>query len=107
VTLKIAFANTETEQKWLLSGPLTGAWARELKSIWDNAPRARGVKKRIIDLSEVTLIDENGEEVLRTLGEQGVRFMGGGVSTRHLLDQIRSKGERSLRKCLRGWTRHS
>lgn len=102
MTLKITFADTKTEQRWLLSGQLTGAWARELKSIWDSAPRARSVRSRIIDLSEVTLIDDHGEEVLRAMGEQGVRFIGGGVSTRHLLDQIRNKGEPSLRKCLCG-----
>ena len=107
MTLKITFSDTETEQRWLLSGQLTGAWARELKSIWDSAPRAGSVRKRIIDLREVTLIDNDGEEVLRALGDQGVRFIARGVSMRHLLEQIRSKGERSLRKCLCGWTRHS
>ena len=98
--MKITFADTETEQRWLLSGQLTGPWAKELKSIWDSAPRARTVRKRVIDLSEVTLIDNDGEEVLRAMGEQGAGFIARGIATRHLLDQIRNKGERSLRRCL-------
>ena len=100
MTLKITFADTATEQKWILSGQLAGPWAAELKSIWEAAPRAPSVTKRIIDLRDVTMIDDTGAEVLRAMDDSGAEFIARGISTRHLLDQIHNKRQCPLRKCL-------
>jgi hypothetical protein len=56
-------------------------------------------------LSDVTFIDEDGESLLSEMRSAGVEFVATGVETKHLLQHLKSKGERPLRRligCLTG-----
>ena len=54
----------------------------------------------VVDLSEVTFIDESGERLLSEMRSNGADFVAAGVETAHLLKNLRAKGERSLRRCI-------
>ncbi len=43
---------------------------------------------RIVDLSEVTSIDRNGEEILMRMIHQGARCTATGIYTRHLFEEL-------------------
>jgi len=68
--LRITIAETPTEQKWTLEGQLVHPWILELKSTWTRTETARRERKCVVDLSGVTFIDTNGEEVLAELCKQ-------------------------------------
>src|SRR5205085_10609764 len=98
--LKITHEGTASEQRWTLCGQLSGPWVAELRSAWE---RVRGRFKGgsyVVDLSDVTSIDEYGESLLRNMKEDGVRFVARGVDMRHILSHLRSKGKPSLRRSL-------
>ena len=96
--LRIAHAQTETEQRWTLCGQLTGPWIAELQACWEHG-RHIGIKTRmVVDLSDVTFIDESGEKLLSEMRSEGVEFVGAGVDTKHLLQHLNAKGERALRR---------
>jgi hypothetical protein len=51
----------------------------------------------LVDLSEVTFIDEGGERLLSEMRSGGATFVVAGVDTKHLLDNLKVKGEPALR----------
>jgi hypothetical protein len=100
--LRITHVQTKREQRWTLCGQLRGPWVDELRQCWEHhveqgsngARRARAV----VDLSDVTFIDENGEKLLSEMRSGGAVFIAAGVETKHLLKHLRAKGERPLRR---------
>jgi hypothetical protein len=52
----------------------------------------------IVDLSDVTFIDESGENLLEEMRSGGAKFVACGVETKHLLKHLRTGGERSVRR---------
>jgi len=96
--LRIMNNVTASEQRWTLCGKLTGPWVAELLSNWRNTRRASPQQRYIIDLSEVTFIDENGEDALRAMSSEGAKFVAVGVETNHIFENLRAKGKRTLRR---------
>ena len=87
--------NRETgRRKWILCGQLAGPWVAELEGQWREAPDLPA----LVDLSDVTFIDEAGERLLREMRRRGVEFVASGVETRDVLDNLGSGGARISRK---------
>jgi hypothetical protein len=92
--LKITTTNSPEEQRWSLQGQLVGQWAAELRSAWRGAQVEGDTRKCIVELTEVTSIDRNGEEVLSEIMSHGGEFVASDVYTKHLLQNLRSEWER-------------
>jgi anti-anti-sigma regulatory factor len=91
--LRITNRAVVNEERWILSGQLVGPWVEEFRSNWDQVrDRSRG-RRYVIDLSEVTLIGENGEGLLGELRDEGAEFVATGVYTKHLLENLKSNEE--------------
>jgi len=88
--LKITITETPTEQRWVLHGRLTHASVSELRTHWRKTHRARQGRTCVVDLNDVTGIDQSGERVLRAMMREGAHFIARGVYTTHLLAAIRS-----------------
>lgn len=96
--LRITHARTETEQRWTLCGQLTRPWVTELRACWEQCREAAAHSRIIVDLSDVTFIDESGEMLLSEMRSEGAEFVAAGVETRDLLKNLKGKGERPLRR---------
>ncbi len=94
--LRITHAQSEAGQRWTLCGQLTGPWVEELRASWERR-HALGDAHAVVDLSDVTFIDEAGEKLLREMRSGGAEFVALGVDTKHLLKHLVAKGERPLR----------
>jgi anti-anti-sigma regulatory factor len=98
--LKITNDGTTSQQRWTLCGQLSGPWVEEFRSIWEVSRVKSNGRPCIVDLSDVTSIDEGGETLLRTMKQNGVRFVARGVDMRHILNHLRTKAKPSLRRSL-------
>jgi ABC-type transporter Mla MlaB component len=96
--LRITHAQTETEQRWTLCGHLTRPWVAELRACWEHGRRVGVNARTVVDLSDVTFIDESGETLLSEMGSHGAEFIAAGVETKHLLKNLKGKGQRPLRR---------
>ena len=85
--LKITRIETSAEEKWTLHGRLAGLWVSELRSCWKKTHRTDANLKCIVDLNDVTFIDEKGERLLRTMSKEGVQFIASGIYIKHLLQE--------------------
>jgi hypothetical protein len=95
--LRITAPESEERQKWILQGQLAGPWVAEFKSTWDKAPQHH---KCVVDLTDVTFVDEDGARVLCSMKEAGVRFVARGVDNKYLLDDLKRQTEPPMRRCL-------
>ena len=96
--LRITHAQTETEQRWTLCGQLTRPWVAELRACWEHGRQVGANARTVVDLSDVTFIDESGEKLLSEMGSDGAEFIAAGVETKDLLKNLKAKGERPLRR---------
>jgi hypothetical protein len=101
--LRITHSGTETEQRWTLCGQLTGPWVAELRACWEHGRQAAMDAHAVVDLSDVTFIDESGAQLLSDMRSGGTEFVAGGVDTEHLLKDLKTKGERPLRRFIGAW----
>jgi hypothetical protein len=96
--LRVSYTDTAGGQRWSLCGHLAGPWVDELRSCWreahERAPRARTV----VDLSDVTFIDEAGERLLSEMHSAGTEFIAAGVENKHVLASLKEEGKRPLRR---------
>jgi hypothetical protein len=93
--LKITITDLPDEQRWYLEGLLVGRLAIELESAWRKARLAEDTRRRIVDLTDVSSIDRNGEAVLAEIMGQGAEFIASDVYTKHLLRKLRRDFKRS------------
>jgi anti-anti-sigma regulatory factor len=84
---------TQDGQKLILHGQLAGPWVNELSAVWNKS-------LAVVDLTNVTFVDEAGAEVLCSMNNAGVKFVARGVDTRQLLEDMRRKMEPARRCCL-------
>jgi hypothetical protein len=89
--LKITVTETPTEQRWVLEGRLTRLWVAALRLHWRKTRSARQGRTCIVDLNDVTGIDQHGERVLRMMMHEGARCLARGVFTTYLLAAIAPK----------------
>jgi len=100
--LRICYSEVDAEQRWKLSGQLAGAWVNELRSCWQRARTAESHRNAVLDLSEVTFIDEAGERLLSDMRTAGATFVAAGVENRHLLRNLNVYGKKPLRRLVAG-----
>jgi len=85
--LRITIDETTTEKRWILQGRLVGLWVIELRRTWKKAHRPDNNRKCVVDLSDVTFIDEKGVRLLRAMSKQGAQFVATGIYIKHVLQQ--------------------
>jgi hypothetical protein len=98
--LKITNSGTATEQRWTLYGQLTGPWVAELRSNWEQRRYESEGGKCLVDLTDVTFIDEGGEGLLQQMRNEGAEFTASGVDTKDVLENLNTGGKRTLRRFL-------
>lgn len=86
--LRITIADTPTEQKWTLEGQLVRPWTAELKSAWTKTENSRRERTCVVDLTDVTSIDKDGEKALAALSKEGATFLATGCYTRYLVHKL-------------------
>jgi hypothetical protein len=89
--LRITVVETVSEQRWTLEGRLVQPWISELKATWMKTETARRERKCVVDLTDVTSIDKNGEKLLADLSKEGAELIATGCYTRHLVHNLNRK----------------
>jgi len=96
--LRFSCCGSGGSERWDLCGELSGPWVDEVRSVWwrirKQSPRAHAV----IDLRNVTFIDEKGERLLIEMQSSGAEFLASGVEHKDLLANLDSQGKRPVRR---------
>ena len=89
--LKITITNTSKHELWTLQGRLVAPWVKELKANWKRAHRTTQCRRCIVNLHDVTFIDQSGERMLRYMFNQGAQLVASDVYVKQVLDRLRRK----------------
>jgi hypothetical protein len=73
-----------------LEGKIAGEWVNELRRTWNELRRRKLGRAMIVDLSDVSFIDEEGKQLLALMFRQGAEFRSGPLlsMTRLILNRI-------------------
>lgn len=96
--LRFSFYRSDDGEQWKLCGELSGPWVDELRLLW-NRIRERGRRTRaMVDLRDVTFIDESGAALLAEMQRTGAEFVAKGVDHKHLIANLNGRGGRAVRR---------
>ena len=90
--LKLSIVEANGQRRLVLEGMLIAPWTDEVESAWRRARENLEGRKLVIDLTNVTVISQEGESTLFNLTQSGAKFTCGGVLTKHLLKQVARRG---------------
>src|SRR5579863_6040977 len=87
VMLKITVEKTETSTNFKVEGKLAGPWVVEFERSWEASASDRG-QRVIVDISEVTFVDSEGQKLLARIHREGAKLQARGCMNRSIVDQI-------------------
>ncbi len=101
---KISIIDTPCKRTLLVEGTLIPPWTTELKRAWRDAGQGLEGRRLVIDLADVTVIGQEGENTLLELMTNGAKFSCGGVLTKHVLKQLARRFQNKVREVLNSTT---
>jgi hypothetical protein len=97
---RISTIDTQRERRLVVEGTLVQPWVAELRRSWGDAGASLDGRKLVIDLSNATMIDAEGEAAIFDLIKQGAKFRCSDVFTKHVLKQLAHRCHTKLRNVL-------
>jgi hypothetical protein len=91
--LRITITDGPSQERWILQGRLVTPWIDELETSWKESRTRHDAMRYVVDLTDVTLIDERGEKLLEAMKRAGAEFIACGVYIKHVLEAIDSQCE--------------
>jgi ABC-type transporter Mla MlaB component len=85
---RVSYSDTADGQRWSLHGRLAGPWVDELRACWTYARDLAPLAHAIVDLKQVTFIDEAGQALLAEMRSAGAEFIATGVEHQYLLAML-------------------
>lgn len=98
---RISTIDTQRERRLVVEGTLVQPWVAELRRTWSDAGASLNGRTIVIDLSNATTIDAEGEKVISDLIKEGAKFCCSGVLTTHVLKQLAHRCNTRLRNVLK------
>jgi hypothetical protein len=92
--LKISVIDRRTERRLVLEGKLIAPWVAELRTAWQAANGQVGGPALVVDLRNVTVISQEGENALLEFMGDGAKFCCSGVLIRHLIQELARRHKR-------------
>ena len=86
--LRISIIELRNERRLVLEGKLIAPWTTELRSACEKARENLKGRELVVDLRNLTVISPEGENLLVTLMNEGIKFRCCGVFTRQLLREL-------------------
>lgn len=85
----------------VVEGTLVKPWVAELRRTSDDAGSSLEGRSLVIDLTDATAIDREGEAAILELMQAGAKFCCTGVLTKHVLKQLAGKCHAGLSDVMR------
>ena len=86
--LKISVIDGRRQRRLIVEGKLIAPWTAELKTACDRAKADLDDRDFVVDMKHLTMINQEGEDIVLELMNDGVKFLSHGVFTKHILRQL-------------------
>jgi hypothetical protein len=95
--LRISVIDTSNRRRLVIEGKLMAPWASELTTAMEQATTNLNGRELVIDVRGLTVVTEDGENVLLELMKEGARFRSG-VFTKQVLKRLARKIRRNVQE---------
>jgi len=86
--LRISTIDTPSQRRLVVEGKLISPWTTELRTAYDYAEADLEGRDLVVDLKNLTIISQEGEDLVTELMNEGVKFQCCGLFARLLLRQL-------------------
>ena len=93
--LKISVVDSRTERRLVLEGKLIAPWVAELRTAWKAVNEEIKGRALVVDLGNVAVISQEGENALLELMNEGAKFRCSGLLTKHVIQELRRRSKRN------------
>jgi hypothetical protein len=98
--LRISVVDSRTECRLVLEGKLIAPWVAELRAAWEAVNQEIKGRALVVDLGNVAVISQEGENALLELMNEGAKFRCSGVLTKHVIQELRRRSKRDSTKAI-------
>jgi len=91
---KITTFDNQAQRVLLLEGSLVGPWLPELQRTWDETRQTHEGAILIVDLTNLTIVSQHGENILFQMMSEGARIVGRSFLAREVLKQLERRRNR-------------
>ena len=96
--LKISILDTPCHRRLVLEGKLIAPWVAELRKVFENSRADLDGRDLVIELKNLTAINQEGENLFLQLMNSGVKFRGCGVFSKHVLRLVARRTRHDARE---------
>jgi hypothetical protein len=100
---RFSYSHSERGEQWGLYGRISGSWVEELRSLWRRIREQTPHAEALVDLRDVTFIDESGERLLAEMRAAGAEFAVAGVKHKHIPANLSGPGSAAIRSKIKDW----
>jgi len=86
IVIRITAQQESTATRLFLEGKLSGPCVDELDKCWQTCPN--GEVPLVVDLTNVSFVDERGKELLARMHNKGIRLFSKSVMTKCIVEEI-------------------
>jgi hypothetical protein len=97
--LKISRIDSASQRRLVVEGKLIAPWAGELRNACQEAKADLDGRELVVEMRHITMISQEGENVILELINEGTRFRCRGEFTKHVVKELtrRASGIRRTR----------
>lgn len=95
--LRISVVNDPRATRFKLEGKLAHEWVGEAQKAWSTLSALNGRKRVMVDLMDVSFVDDLGRELLATMHKAGAKLLGYGPMISAVIEEIQSEESESAR----------
>jgi hypothetical protein len=99
---KDSVIDSRTERRLVLEGKLIAPWVAELRTACKAANGELEGRALVVDLRNVTIISQEGENALLELMSEGAKFRCSGVLTKHVIQQLARRRKKNSSEPIQG-----
>ena len=89
--LKISIVDSDKERRLIVEGKLIAPWTTELQRACDEARQGLSGRELGLDLKDLTVISQEGENLIAALMKEGIKVRGCCVFAREVLRKLRGR----------------
>jgi anti-anti-sigma regulatory factor len=97
--LRISVQNGPLTKRLKLEGKLAHEWVGEAEREWAALTAANGEKTVVVDLFDVSFVDDSGWKLLAQMHHAGAKLAGSGPMMSALIEEIEGKEEALAEEC--------
>ena len=94
--LKISLIDNARQRRLVVEGKLIAPWAAELRSACEKARADLRGRDLVVEMKHITMITQEGENVILELMNRGIKFRCHGVFTKNVVKQLTRRASRGL-----------